>query len=151
MDDKISVLELETKALPLQVALPLILLSFIVGVTGYALAQSEALRQNMGAVAWFIFWCVLTAVGLLTMLFSDIRIDKQGIAFRTPWVRLLGFKGFPIHFTFEEARIKFRWGGRLLTMSKGGFWVNLLFYSFWVMPSKWKESMEIIKESQRHA
>ncbi len=151
MDDKsVSALELETKAIPLQVALPIILLSFLVGVTGYALVRSEVLRQNMGAVAWFIFWCILIVVGLITVLFSDIRIDKQGISFRTPWVRLLGFKGFPVRFSFDEARIKFRWGGRLLIINKGNFWVNLLLYSFWVMPFKWKESMEIIKEIQRH-
>ncbi len=135
--------------MPLQVALPIIPLSFIVWVAGYALVRSEVLRQYLAAVAWFIFWCILLVVGLVTMLFSEMRIDKQGISFRTPWVRLLGYRGFPVHFSFDEARIKFRWGGRLLMINKGSFWVNLLLYNFWLMPFKWQESMEIIKDIQR--
>jgi hypothetical protein len=146
MPETIDSLSFETRAVSLHVAFPLIPVSFIVGISGYALLQFEALRHNIGVVGWFIFWCILAVGLLITALFSDLRVDSEGVSFRTPWVRLLGFKGFPVTFSFDEAKIKYRWGGRLIVINKGNALVNMLLYSFWLMPYKWKESIEIIEK-----
>ncbi len=150
MDEEARSQELETSVISLHVALPIIPLSLIVAAIGYGLMQPEILRQkvNVFAVVWFILWCILLVGLLIAAFFSKMRIDKQGVSFRSPWVYLLGFKGFPVTFSFDEARIKARWRGRLFTINKGNKWTAILFYSFWVMPIKWKESSEIIRKLQ---
>ena len=148
MDEETHSQELETSVISLHIALPIIPLSLIVAAIGYGLMQPETLNQrlNLITVAWFIIWCTLLAGLLIATFFSKMRIDKQGVSFRSPWVYLLGYKGFPLTFSFDEARISTRWGGRILGVTKGSKWVAIMFYSFWVMPTKWKESSEIIRK-----
>lgn len=148
----------ETRAIPLLVVVVLLELSFIVAVISYALIVSKVLQQNLSLVSitWFVIWCILLGSGGITVIFSKMKIDKEGISLRSPWVSLFGYKGFPSTLYFNEICIKPKWGGRILIITRGKdldlakkiVWLTALLGGYWLMPTKWKETLKVLKKHQ---
>jgi len=77
-------------------------------------------------------------------------IEEDGITFQG--LRIFKYTRFPMYLSFDEIRIKPVWGGRILVFASGEEMKRirriLLFGGIWVMPFKWKESIEVIKNFQ---
>jgi hypothetical protein len=148
----------ETRALPLQTLVPIIPLSFIIAVIGSVLAQPTGAQPLITSFSLFFFllWGVLLGMFIITLFFSKMAIDKGGIALQTPWVRMLGYRGFPVTLSFDEIEIKPKWGGRVLIITrkkeigtaKKLFWSTAMLGGFWEMPIKWRETLSALKEAQ---
>jgi hypothetical protein len=136
--------ELKTHIIALQVALPILPVFFLVAISS-GFFNFDLIRQDIITLAWFTLWLAVLIGLVITTLFSEMCIDSTGLSFRTLWIRLLGFKGYPVNFSFDEMELRSKWKGRLLVIGKGGKLTNLLLYNFWVMPFKWRESGEIVK------
>ncbi len=89
---------------------------------------------------------------ILTLFFTRLIIDKEGILIQAPLSRLIHYRYFPLHHNFNEIKIDTKWNGRLLIILKGNqldwlrriTWQTIMGGS-WLMPFKWHESLELIE------
>jgi len=143
----------ETRAIPLQMVPPFAGVSFLVGYTiDWLVRYPESLQKPglaIGAMVFVFFWGSLLCLGVITLIFYKIRIEEDGIALQAPIVRIIGYSSFPMYLSFDEIRIKTVWGGRILVFVSGEeiklIRRILLFGGFWVMPFRWKECLEVIR------
>lgn len=143
----------ETRAIPLQLVPVVALLLFWVGIVvnmlvGYRvyLQQKGLTTVAIGIAGGFGF---LLCLALISLFFHKVKVENGGITFQTPYIRLLRYKPFPIHISFDEMHIKQVWSGRVLVFTdvKELKWTKraLLFGGIWVMPIKRKECIRAIK------
>jgi hypothetical protein len=140
-----ATLEVESGVVFLTVLLAVMVFSPIVGVFIYAFSLHQDLIKSVMTVFWGAVWISIFVGLLATSLFSRVRVDGQGVSIAVPLSRILGYKGYPSTFGFDEYRIKLRGGGRIITVHKGNAFMSFLFYNFWFMPIKWKECKGIIE------
>jgi hypothetical protein len=101
------------------------------------------------------FW-VLIFGGAISLFFSKMEIDEEGLTVQTPWVRMLYHRGFPFYFRFDEITIKPLWNGRILLILRGEqldwrkriAWSTILLGGYWVMPFNWRKTMYVIEKLQ---
>ena len=110
----------EVRAIPVWHIIIFAILSFYVVIGVYA-----AFRNLAGWILLMAFAGPLFLGFLISIVFSKIKVDKDGLMFRMYYV------GFD-----EIGRIRFKWGGRVLVL---GRWLN------WYLLLNPKEFVEAVK------
>ena len=121
--------------------------SFFVGISINGLVRHPEFLHQLAAMVFTIFWGSLLCLGLINLIFNKIIIEEDGITFQG--LRIFKYTRFPKHLSFDEIRIKPVLGGRILVFASGEEMKRirriLLFGGIWVMPFRWKECIEVIK------
>ena len=141
----------KTWVLPLQMVPAIAAISFLVAIEVNMLVRHPESLQQTGltivALGFTIFWGSLLCLGLINLPFNKMIIEEDGITFQG--LRIFKYTRFPMYLSFDEIRIKPVWGGRILVFASGEEMKRirriLLFGGIWVMPFRWKECIEVIK------
>jgi hypothetical protein len=157
---QVSPFRIETRAIPLHIVLAIaVIFPFGAFFIYYFLTHPVVFQERgftVGATAMTIALLALFFVGVISLFFSKMEIDDEGVTIRTPWVRMVRYRAFPFHLRFDEIRIKPVWDGRILVIVRAEqldwlkriVWSTAILGGYWVMPFKWKESLEIIENLQ---
>jgi hypothetical protein len=129
---------------------PFVAISLIVGIVLYGLLRFPWLLTF--ASVFVIFWGGLLCVFVVSVFSFKMKIEQEGVSLQTLWVRLFKGRFFPTYLRFDEVQIKLVWDGRILVFVSGDELSlpkrMLIVGGVWVMPFKWRESIEIIENLQ---
>lgn len=150
----------ETHIVPLHIVTALALF-YLFGTyfTWFFLTHPVTVQQQgltVFAAATYVVFSISLFAGVVNLLFSKMEIDEERVTVMPAFMRIFRHRFFPYSFRFDEIRIKPVWGGRILVIGRAEqidwpkriVWSTALLGGFWVMPIRWKESLEIIENLQ---
>ncbi len=104
-----------------------------------------------------VLFSSLIVGGFITLFFSRLEINEEAVFINPPINRLTRFRRFPLYLYYDEIKIDTRWNGRILIIARGNqldwmkrtAWWTILLGGFWLMPIRWRESLELIEKFQK--
>lgn len=150
----------ETHVIPLHVMAALALAYlFEIYFTWFFLTNPVTVQQKgLTIFAWVTYVVFASSLfgGVVNLLFSKMAIDEERVTLVPAFMRIFRYRSFPYSFRFNEIHIKPVLGGRILVIGgaeqtdlpKRIIWSTALLGGLWVMPIKWKKSLQVIEGFQ---